>query len=120
MVLEKILKEIEEKKKKHLDIVKIEVDPVEITIHREQYKGLRMAEDIVRKHMNGGWILVNERLPEVGEYVLGSNKYSEVLIFRYGWNSPHTKKMFFHMCGAAASGIMAWMPLPEPYQPVNE
>ena len=52
--------------------------------------------DIIRKHMNGGWILVNERLPEVGEYVLGSNKYSEVLIFRYGWNSPHTKKMFFH------------------------
>lgn len=76
--------------------------------------------DIIRKHMNGGWILVNERLPEVGEYVLGSNKYSEVLIFRYGWNSPHTKKMFFHMCGAAASGIMAWMPLPEPYQSVRK
>ena len=72
--------------------------------------------DIIRKHMNGGWILVNERLPEVGEYVLGSNKYSEVLIFRYGWNSPHTKKMFFHMCGAAASGITAWMPLPDPYR----
>lgn len=72
--------------------------------------------DIIRKHMNGGWIPVDERLPEVGEYVLGTTKYSEVLIFRYGWNSPHTKKMFLHMCGAAASGITAWMPLPDPYR----
>lgn len=86
----------------------------------DDYISVGWVKDIIRKHMNGGWILVNERLPEVGEYVLGSNKYSEVLIFRYGWNSPHTKKMFFHMCGAAASGIMAWMTLPEPYQPVNE
>ena len=55
--------------------------------------------DIIRKHMNGGWILVNERLPEVGEYVLGTTKYSEVLIFRYGWNSPHTKKCFYICAG---------------------
>lgn len=71
---------------------------------------------IIRKNMNDGWIPVDERLPEVGEYVLGTTKYSEVLIFRYGWNSPHTKKMFLHMCGAAASGITAWMPLPDPYR----
>ena len=75
--------------------------------------------DIIRKHMNDGWITVDERLPEVGEYVLGTTKYSEVLIFRYGWNSPHTKKMFLHMCGAAASGITAWMPLPDPYRTEN-
>ena len=52
--LEKILEEIEMKKKKCLDIVRVEIDPMEITIHREQYKGLRMAEDIIRKHMNDG------------------------------------------------------------------
>lgn len=73
----------------------------------------RMREEIIEKD---GWIPVDERLPEVGEYVLGTTKYSEVLIFRYGWNSPHTKKMFLHMCGAAASGITAWMPLPDPYR----
>ena len=74
----------------------------------------RMREEIIEKD---GWIPVEERLPEVGEYVLGSNKYSEVLIFRYGWNRPHTIKMFFHTCGAAATGITAWMQLPEPYRP---
>ena len=66
--LEKILEEIEMKKKKCLDIVRVEIDPMEITIHREQYKGLRMAEDIIRKHMNDGWIPVDERLPEKNEY----------------------------------------------------
>ena len=60
MQLEKILEEIEMKKKKCLDIVRVEIDPMEITIHREQYKGLRMAEDIIRKHMNDGWISVEE------------------------------------------------------------
>lgn len=65
--IEKILEELEEKKKKCLDIVKIEIDPVEITIHREQYKGIRMAEDIIRKHANDVWIPVEERLPKYKE-----------------------------------------------------
>lgn len=65
---------------------------------------------------NDGWISVDDRLPEVGEYVLGTTKLGEALIFRYGWNGPHSKKMFFHLCGAAAD-IIAWRPLPEPYHP---
>lgn len=50
--LEKILEEIEIKKKKCLDIVRIEIDPMEITKNREQYKGLSIAENVIRKHMN--------------------------------------------------------------------
>ena len=65
--LEKILEEIGMKKKKCLDIVRVEIDPMEITIHREQYKGLRMAEDIIRKHMNDGWISVDE--PPKKDYI---------------------------------------------------
>ena len=70
------------------------------------------------KHINeqpkvGDWIPCSERLPEVGEYILGTNEYDEVLIYYYAWNSPHTKKKFFHLCGAATT-IKAWMPLPEP------
>lgn len=72
-------------------------------------------EGFIRKHMNDGWIPVEERLPEVGEYVLGTNKYDEVLVYHYGWNSLNTRKMFFHLCGAAAD-IAAWRPLPEPYR----
>ena len=74
------------------------------------------VRDILEKHMNDGWIPVEERLPEVGEYVLGTTKLGEVLIFRYGWNNPRTRKMFFHLCGSAAD-IIAWCPLPDPYRP---
>ena len=70
----------------------------------------------LKERVNDGWIPVDERLPEVGEYVLGTNKYGEVVVYHYGWNSPHSKKMFFHLCGAAAT-IIAWRPLPEPYCP---
>ncbi|HJB15217.1 MAG TPA: DUF551 domain-containing protein [Candidatus Blautia excrementipullorum] len=77
---------------------------------------LRKEIQNLKNKENDGWSPVEERLPEVGEYVLGTNKYDEVLIYRYGWNSPHTRKMFFHLCGAAAT-IIAWRPLPDPYRP---
>lgn len=74
---------------------------------------------IICERMNNGWIPVDERLPKVGEYVLGTNEYDEVMIYRYGWNSRHSRKMFFHECGAAAI-ITAWMPIPEPYRPKSK
>ena len=80
-------------------------------------RDIEWLREFIRKHMNDGWIPVKERdhLPEVGDYVLGTNKYGEVLVYHYGWNGPHSKKMFFHLCGAAAN-VIAWRPLPEPYR----
>ena len=105
----KILEEIEAKKKACLDIVKIEVDPLEITIHREQYKGLRMAEDIIRKHMtNDSWIPVEERLPGNGEIVLCTDGHSIYLV-EYEADSD--------AAFGDIDGITAWMHLPDPYQP---
>lgn len=106
--LEKILKEIDGMIERYKENPRLEV--VDICY------GLNQAKRIIRNHMTGGWIPVEDRLPEVGEYVLGTNQYAEVLVYHYGWNSPHTRKMFFHLCGAAAN-IIAWRPLPEPYQP---
>ena len=77
---------------------------------------MEWIEGFIHKHMNDGWIPVDKGTPEVGEYVLGTNKYGEVLVYHYGWNSPHTRKMFFCLCGAATT-ITAWRPLPEPYKP---
>lgn len=79
-----------------------------------------MFEIIKRQPEVGEWIPVSSgRLPKVGEYVLGTNNYDEVLVYRYGWNSPHSKKMFFHLCGAAGN-VIAWMPRPEPYSERGE
>lgn len=112
--LEKILKEIEQRVDYYRDHATL--------TYVDICAGLREAEGIIRKHMDDGydgWIPVGERLPEVGEYVLGTNEYDEVMIYRYGWNSRHSRKMFFHECGAAAI-ITAWMPLPEPYRPKSK
>ena len=114
--LEEILEEINEEIKSSIAFSSVFTD------------GLCRARNIIINHLSrestqeitrsslDKWIPVEERLPEVGEYVLGTNQYDEVLVYHYGWNSPHTRKMFFHLCGAAAD-IIAWRPLPEPYQP---
>lgn len=107
----RILEEIEREKKKRLDVVKVEVDPMEIMIHREQYKGLCMAEEIIREHMNnGGWIPVEERLPGNGETALCTDGHSIYLV-EYEADSD--------AAFGDIDGITAWMPLPEPYRAVE-
>lgn len=120
--LEKILEEIEQKKERCLNIVKIEVEPMEITAHRERYKGLCMAEEIIRKHMNDGWIPLEERLPEGGEEVLVQGEfysrrnnmtYTHIHIMRLNkmtgeWNGVY---------GVPNGKVIAWKPLSEPYIP---
>lgn len=82
----------------------------------QQYREIGTVEKYREAMEKDRWISVEKKTPEVGEYVLGTNKYGEVLIYKYTWNCPHTKEMFFHLCGTAAT-ITAWMPLPEPYRP---
>lgn len=138
--LEKILEEIEMKKKKCLDIVRVEIDPMEITIHREQYKGLRMAEDIIRKYMNDGWILVEERLPEESEEF--NDRYDPVslAVIDTEWHKEsdvvqitvHDKGKEEYLISADYTydgewahfggmkdtyDVIAWKPLSEPYIP---
>ena len=135
--LEKILQEIEERKEKCLSVVKIEVDPMEIAIHREQYKGLRMAEDIIKKHQscenhdettrqsrdNDGWIPVQERLPEEKKSVLVQwEKYDRNLnvtltYLDVMWLDDADEKVFETINGVPNGKVIAWRPLPEPYRP---
>ena len=122
--IEQILEELEEKKKKCLDIVKIENDPVEITIHREQYKGMRMAEDIIRKYANDGWISVEEQLPEDDRYILLSfANFTLPMVGRYEINEDGSGAFYLGDCDEEDTCVNqdlfvnAWMPLPGPYRP---
>lgn len=54
--LEKILEEIEEEIR------------ASISFQSRRVYGLQKARDIIRKHMNDGWISVEDRLPEKNEY----------------------------------------------------
>ena len=84
--------------------------------------GLNIAKDIIRKHMNDGWISVEESLPENNKLVLvwarstarGADE----------WSLGSCDKGFWVLGSYGGSLVfpsqleaVAWRPLPEPYKP---
>lgn len=86
-------------------------------------------KDIIRKHMNDGWTLVEERLPEDNIEVLityadmENEKETDIAITTYGYATLGGKKLpfkewrspFLYFRGNYR--IIAWRPLPKPYRP---
>ena len=72
----------------------------------------KRAEEIIRKHMNGGWIPVEEKLPEDEAMMLVTcqTKAGRLSVNR-AWYGEGT----WHGTGTI-SGVIAWRPLPEPYR----
>ena len=113
--LEKILEEIDQEKKNAALSIR----------HTTGYKAgqIRMAErieEIIRKHMNDDWVSVEERLPEEPkENPEFEGKKIELYLvtvkgtkypFRAMWNGK------FFTDGWSKCNVIAWRPLPEPYQ----
>ena len=79
--------------------------------------GMKKAQEIIRKHMSGkdtdvpvndGWIPVEDRLPDDGDEVLCSDGQNVFFVeYEEDWDPPF----------GDIDGIIAWMPLPEPYRP---
>ena len=125
--LEKILEEIEQRVnycKEHATLEYVDI-----------CAGLREAERIIRKHMNDGWIPVEEALPdeEAEEYIkkkLHGIGYLYPCLVTY--RSPMTERIhvvrfyydiYEHWFVNAGEEVcekercIAWRPLPEPYRP---
>lgn len=109
--LERILKEIEARVEEYKE------DPAEYV---DVCAGLREAERIIRKHMNDGWIPVEERdhMPEAGEHVLvsigtGFNPEKAFLSEDVRWMMLHAPAGYNDITDV----VEAWIPLPEPYKP---
>ena len=122
--LEKILEEIDQEKKNAALSIR----------HTTGYKAgqIRMAErieEIIRKHMNDGWIPVEERLPEDDIEVLityadvDNENETGIDITTYGYATLGGNKLgykewrnpFLYFKGNYK--VVAWRPLPEPYRP---
>ena len=78
-------------------------------------RDIEYLRDIIRKHMNDGWIPVKEGTPEPYQQVLVSmyNNLTYVTIGHYdgkGWNV----REYITDLGV---DVKAWRPLPEPYRP---
>ena len=86
------------------------------------------AKDIIRKHINDGWIPVEERLPmrTLDEKIKES--YQKYLVFIDGedgwdidiavydfWNDKKWREA--HGGYGKIENVIAWRPLPEPYHP---
>ena len=89
---------------------------------------LDCVEDIIRKHMNDGWIPVEERLPERTLDEKINKSYKKYLVFIDGvdgwdidiavydfWNDKKWREA--HDGYGEIENVIAWRPLPEPYRP---
>ena len=116
--LEKILEEIEELRGQ----VGSECTSEDHYMKKAWEYCLDLIEEIIRKHMDDGWISVEERLPEDNE----SDFYDAVTVtllngdVTHGCYRNHDKEWWI----ASKDGryvwsdqVIAWRPLPEPYRP---
>ena len=78
-------------------------------------------KDFIRKHMNDGWIPVEERMPEAPEM---EDEYPEFNVMIEGAKTPttlqYTHEGIWVDDYGNAYNVIAWQPLPEPYIPRNQ
>ena len=84
---------------------------------------------IIRKHMNDGWIPVQDKLPEDDVDVLityadiDDENYTDICITTYGYAYLGGNKLDFKEWRSPFEyfrsnyKVIAWQPLPEPYHP---
>lgn len=117
--LEKILEEIDETIERYGKNPYIDGNVTDLCY------GLNIAKDIIRKHMNAGWIPVEERLPTMEEYQKEDGRFilDDGNRRCAGYFDVYTGRFYSyrHITAYRAelhenNRIVAWRPLPEPYR----
>lgn len=91
-------------------------------------RDVEWLRDFIRKHMNDGWIPVEERLPERTLDEKINKSYKKYLVFIDsvdGWDIDIALYDFWndkkwheaHDGYGEIENVIAWCPLPEPYHP---
>ena len=75
----------------------------------------------VAEEYNGGWIACSEKLPELRQDVLVTVKYTGFMGMHGYWIKTGHMEAENDWWGDCVGGdVIAWQPLPEPYQPKGE
>ena len=108
--LEKILEEI--------DAHAIEFETFGVS---DDYISVGWVKEIIRKHMNDGWIPSKKHLPKAPEM---EDEYPEFNVMIEGAKTPTTLQYTHEGIWVDDYGnvynVIAWQPLPEPYIPRNQ
>ena len=135
--LEKILKEIEAEFDRRIGTQLKIMAGLGNDVYRYGYgksleayqQGKLFVEDIIRKHLNDGWISVDDKLPEDDVDVLityadiDDENYTDICITTYGYAYLGGNKLDFKEWRSPFEyfktnyKVIAWRPLPEPYSP---
>lgn len=115
--LEKILEEIDEVAF-HIDSYYIRK---ELRDQEDLYVSFSDMNEIIRKHMNDGWIPSKKHLPKAPEM---EDEYPEFNVMIEGAKTPttlqYTHEGIWVDDYGNAYNVIAWQPLPEPYIPRNQ
>ena len=121
--LEKILKEIDEAIDRYGNNPHIDEKVTDLCY------GMKIAKDIIRKHMNDGWIPVEERMPEDE---IPTPKLVTALVpdRKARWDNSETFSLivdtdvydpdYMGKWEYYKKNVIAWRPLPEPYRTRRE
>lgn len=132
--LEKILEEIDAEFDRRIDTQLKIMAGLGDDVYRYGYgksleayqQGKLFVEDIIRKHMAGGWIPVEDRLPKGdgndGELIVTDKDGRVWSGIYYGITEETDEEPCFHkwdeeMWHCYKPDVIAWRPLPEPYRP---
>lgn len=84
-------------------------------------RDIEYLRDIIRKHMNDGWIPVDERLPEGQTRVICQFDNGDIELLWQDWESdPETLTYLADFSMMAEKKVIAWKPLPDPYLPKKD
>ena len=125
--LEKILEEIKDAlKDTYLDIannydvsdLRYDSDKVACVAGKFRHKAGSQIENIIRKHMNDGWIPVEGQLPDGETRVICQFDNGDIELLWQDWESDlETLTYFADFSMMATKKVVAWRPLPESYHP---
>ena len=84
------------------------------------HRAVEIIHQIAEEYSNG-WIACSEKLPELRQDVLVTVKYTGFMGMHGYWIKTGHMEAENDWWGDCAGGdVIAWQPLPEPYQPKGE